>query len=106
MENKREQPKIADGNKDDQPEYYTSFMPDAPRLYDLVQAFGYCPSIENTTARRDKSEYCCHQTFISAIDAESEWLQQPEYCPNDDAISDTVSQPVLTLLKRICTRKK
>jgi hypothetical protein len=106
MKNKREQKKVADGDEEYESEHMTPLMPDAPRLDELKQVFGDSPSIERITARRDESEHCCYQTFISAIHTEPKRLQQPKDRPDDNAVNDTVSQPMFTLLKWICSCKE
>jgi hypothetical protein len=105
MENKSEQGKVADGDEKYQSEHFTPLMPDAPGLNSQMQWLGYHPSVTDIAKRCDKSKDGCNQAFVPLIHAEPKRLKEIEYCPDDNSIDDAVSQPVATLLKRVCSGK-
>ena len=101
MEEDGEQQEVADGDKEYQPQHGTPLVPDAPRFDVMQQELEHSPSVQHITYRRDKPEEGCHQAFVALIHAESKWLQQPEYRPDEKAIDDAVAEPFLALLKWI-----
>lgn len=106
MEGIGEQKEMTEGNEEYQSKHDTPLMPDAPRFDMTEQTSSNCPTVQSVAERCDESEDCRKQAFVPRIHTKPEWLQQIEYGPNGNTIDDAVSQPVLTLLKRICSGKE